>query len=78
MNVETALREIDEAEHTHVGSEGYDQRRAEYETTFQEVDRIGGGDAVADLTRWLDEYVREEDALPSIGLVDKQARRDPP
>ena len=75
MDVETALREIDEAEHKHVGSEDYDERHAEYEDTFAEVERLGGGDAVADLTRWVDEYVREEGSLPAVGVVDKHAAR---
>ncbi|WP_435128247.1 hypothetical protein [Halobaculum sp. D14] len=73
MDVETALREIDEANSKHVGSETYERQREEYEQTLREVNRIGDAETVEELTKWICAFIRDEEERPSIGRVDKQA-----
>jgi hypothetical protein len=83
MDVDTALREIDEAEAKYVGSKDYERKREEYRRTFAELHRVATeadasadvdpGKVVADLTRWVSERIREEESLPPIGSVDRRA-----
>ena len=73
MDVDTALREVDEAVAKHVGTGTYDVRRDEYERTLREAERVGDEGVVADLARWLGTYVREEEELPTVDEFDRRA-----
>lgn len=72
MDVETALREIDEANHKHVGDE-YDDRRDEYREALEAAADLAGGDAVDDVTRFIAGHIREEGEHPSVDEVDEHA-----
>ena len=73
MDVETALRQIDEANGKHVGGEGYERQREAYASTLREVDRIGGEEAVEELTTWICTFIREEGSRPTGDEVDDRA-----
>ncbi|MFB6221997.1 MAG: hypothetical protein ABEH90_11230 [Halolamina sp.] len=72
MDSDTAVREIDEAVHKHVGGED-EGFRAACEAALSEVESVAGGDAVDDLTRFIDGYVREHEERPQIVEVDERA-----
>ncbi|XVH30607.1 hypothetical protein ACNS7O_09375 [Haloferacaceae archaeon DSL9] len=73
MDVETALRQIDEANNKHVGPEGYDEDRAAYERTFSEVEEIGDGDALEELVGRVAMKIREADERPDPEAVETDA-----
>lgn len=74
MDVETALREIDEANAKHVGAgETYEAIREEYERVFDEVDRIADGEGVEELLRHVDEHIRYHESRPSTAIVTNYA-----
>lgn len=75
MDVETALRQIDAANDKHVGGADYERQREAYESTLREVERVGGGDAVEELTTWVCEFIREEERRPDADAVDDRAAR---
>ncbi|GAB3414471.1 hypothetical protein GCM10027435_09450 [Haloparvum alkalitolerans] len=73
MDVETALREIDEANAKHVGEEGYERLREEYERGLREVDGIAGGAAVEELCRHLAGHIRHHGDRPPVPVADLYA-----
>jgi len=74
MDVETALREIDEANAKHVGAgEEYEAIREEYERVFDEVDRIADGEGVEELLRHIDQHIRYHESRPSNVIVTNYA-----
>jgi hypothetical protein len=72
MDTDTALQEIDEAVNKHVGptDEGF---REACKTSLSTVESAAGGDAVDDLTRFVDGHVREHEARPAIVAVEERA-----
>lgn len=70
MNVQTALRQIDEAnaKHFSVGEE-YDRVRDDYERVLEEVDRIAGGTAVEKVLKQVSEHIRNHESRPSEAIV---------
>lgn len=74
MDVETALREIDEANAKHVGGgEEYERIRTEYEEVFEEIDRIADGEGVEELLRHVAEHIRYHESRPSVTVVTNYA-----
>lgn len=72
MDVETAIREIDEAIHKHLG--GTDEAfRESLRRALSAVDDAAGGAAVEDLTRFVDGHVREHEERPDPVAVDERA-----
>lgn len=72
MDVETALREIDEAHRKHVGGD-YDETRDAYGETLSEVESLAGGGAVEDVTRYVAGYLRDNEEEPPVGAVEAEA-----
>lgn len=72
MDVETALREVDEAVAKEIGGED-DAFREALRTALKAVDSAAGGDAVEDLTRFVAGHVREHEERPAPTTVDKRA-----
>lgn len=73
MDVESALREIDEANSKHVGDDGYDAQREEYRLTLEEVGELADEDAMLQVVRYVDEYIRAREERPAAGEVDRKA-----
>jgi hypothetical protein len=73
MDVEVALREVDEAVNKHAGTREWQTQRAVVERTLREVNRLAGGEAVEDLVRWLGEEVRAEGPRPRSELIEHRA-----
>ena len=69
MEIETALREIDEANAKHVGEEGYERLREEYERGLREVDGLAGGAAVEELCRHLAGHIRHHGERPPVPVA---------
>ena len=72
MDVETALRQIDEAHQKHVGG-GYDETREAYGETLSEVESLAGGEAVEDVMRYVAGYIRDNEDRPPVGTVEAEA-----
>ena len=74
MDVQTALREVDEATGKHVGSGADDERRDTYRMAFEEVEELGGGAAVEELLGHVASHVRDEEERPGPAAIDRYAR----
>ena len=72
MHVDTAVKEVDEAVAKEVGGEN-EAFRDSVRAAFEAVDDAAGGDAVADLTRFVAGYVRDEAERPDPAAVDGRA-----
>ncbi len=72
MHVDTAVKEVDEAVAKEVGGE-HEAFRESVRAAFEAVDEAAGGDAVADLTRFVAGYVRDESERPDPTAVDARA-----
>ena len=72
MYVDTAVKEVDEAVSTEVGGEN-EAFRESVRAAFEGVDEAAGGDAVADLTRFVAGSVRDEAERPDPTAVDARA-----
>lgn len=74
MDVETALRQIDEANNKHVGGrDDYEPQRESYREALEEVERLAGGSAVEDLAGKVAEYIRGNEERPSASKVREDA-----
>ncbi|MFD1527422.1 hypothetical protein [Halolamina salina] len=72
MDVDTAVREVDEAVATEIGGEDAAFRES-LRVALSTVDAAAGGDAVADLTRFVAGHVRETAERPAPAVVDERA-----
>lgn len=72
MDVETAVREVDEAVTKHIGGDD-EPFLASLRAAFEAVDTAAGGDAVEDLTGFVAGYVRDEEERPAPATVDERA-----
>lgn len=72
MDVDTAVREVDEAVAKEIGGED-EAFRESLRTALSAVDRAAGGDAVEDLTGYVAGYVRDKEARPAPADVDERA-----
>ncbi|RDI71170.1 hypothetical protein [Halopelagius longus] len=74
MDVETGMRQVDEAVRNNVGAQNYDEgTESEYRQVLKEVESIAGGGAVEDVVRWISGEVRGEESLPSKNAVEERA-----
>lgn len=74
MDVETGMRQVDEAIQNTVGTQNYsDEERTAYRGAMDEVESIAGGDAVEDLVGWLSGQIREDESLPAGDAVEERA-----
>ncbi|WP_435117778.1 hypothetical protein [Halolamina sp. C58] len=72
MDVDTAVREVDEAVAKEIGGEDEGFRES-LRAALSTVEAAAGGDAVADLTRFVAGHVREEAERPAPRAVDERA-----
>lgn len=72
MDVEIAVREVDEAVAKEIGGEDAAFRES-LRAALEAVDDDAGGGAVEDLTRYVAGYVRDESERPAPATVDQRA-----
>lgn len=72
MDVDTAVREVDEAVAKEIGGED-EAFRESLRAALSTVEAAAGGDAVADLTRFVAGHVRGEAERPDPAAVDERA-----
>lgn len=73
MNVESALREIDEANSEHNTTTGYEEDRASYERVLRSTHEAGGGAAVEAVLKFVAGRIRDGEGRPNVEDVRERA-----